>query len=106
MLVYGFTAHGQIDTETRFSHRETPCVTQGVVANRSERLEALAVDDRGAALVVLLLRDPHLLEGGQRREDGAADPDRVLALGRRDDLDLHRGRREGGDLLGHAVGTL
>merc|ERR1712110_697832 len=27
-------------------------------------LEALAVDDGGAALVVLLLGDPHLLEGG------------------------------------------
>jgi hypothetical protein len=29
-----------------------------------------------------LLGDPHLLEGGEQREDGAADPDRVLALGR------------------------
>ena len=60
--------------------------------------------DRRARLVVLLLRDPHLLEGGERREDRAANPDRVLALGRRDDLDLHRRGREGGDLLGHAVG--
>ena len=40
-----------------------------------ERLEALAVDDRGTALVVLLLGDPHLLEGGERGQDGAADPD-------------------------------
>merc|ERR1719164_285336 len=55
----------------------------------ARRLEALAVHDRGAALVVLLLGDPHLLEGGERREDGAADPHAVLALGRRDDLDLH-----------------
>ncbi|KAH9249739.1 hypothetical protein BASA81_012535 [Batrachochytrium salamandrivorans] len=37
-------------------------------------LEALAVDDAGAGLVVLLLGDPHLLEGGERGEDGAADP--------------------------------
>ena len=29
------------------------------------RLEAFAVDDGGARLVVLLLADPHLLEGGQ-----------------------------------------
>lgn len=29
------------------------------------RLEAFAVDDGGAGLVVLLLGDPHLLEGGQ-----------------------------------------
>merc|ERR1712070_960458 len=68
------------------------------------RLEALAVDNGRARLVVLLLGDPHLLEGGERREDRAADPDRVLALGRRNDLDLHRGRGERGDLLGHAVG--
>jgi hypothetical protein len=54
------------------------------------RLEALAVDDRGARFVVLLLADPHLLEGGQGRQDRASDPDRVLALGRGDDLDLHR----------------
>ena len=40
----------------------------------TRRLEALAVDDRGARLVVLLLGDPHLLEGRERREDGAADP--------------------------------
>ena len=41
---------------------------------RLARSEALAVDDRGPRLVVLLLGDPHLLEGGERREDGAADP--------------------------------
>lgn len=67
-------------------------------------LEALAVYDGRAALVVLLLRDPHLLEGGEGGEDGAADPDGVLALGRSDDLDLHRGWGEGGDFLLHAVG--
>ena len=49
-------------------------------------LEAFAVDDRWAGLVVLLLGDPHLLEGGQRGQDGAADPHGVLALGRGDDL--------------------
>ena len=37
-------------------------------------LEALAVDDGRARLVVLGLGDPHLLEGRERREDGAADP--------------------------------
>merc|ERR1712060_642747 len=45
------------------------------------RLEALAVDDGGAALVVLLLGDPHLLEGGEGSQDGASDPDGVLPLG-------------------------
>mmetsp|Transcript_18157 Transcript_18157/g.27323 ORF Transcript_18157/g.27323 Transcript_18157/m.27323 type:complete len:392 (+) Transcript_18157:312-1487(+) len=70
----------------------------------NKSLEALAVDNGRARLVVLLLGDPHLLEGGERGEDGAADPDRVLALRRGDDLDLHGGGREGGDLLGHPVG--
>merc|ERR1712037_515677 len=54
-------------------------------------LEALAVDDGGAALVVLLLGDPHLLEGGEGSQDGASDPDGVLPLW------------GGGDLLLHAV---
>jgi len=67
-------------------------------------LKALAVDDGWAGLVVFLLADPHLLEGGEGGEDGTADPDGVLALGRRDDLDLHGGWGEGGDLLLHAVG--
>ena len=42
--------------------------------------------DGGAGLVVLALGNPHLLEGGQGRQDGASDPDRVLALGRRHHL--------------------
>jgi len=33
------------------------------------RLEALAVNNGGARLVVLLLRDPHLLEGGFFRSE-------------------------------------
>merc|ERR1711908_151418 len=74
------------------------------LAKSRSGLEALAVDDGWARLVVLLLGDPRLLEGGKRREDGAADPDRVLALGGGDDLHLHRGGRERSDLLGHAVG--
>ena len=68
-------------------------------------LEALAVDDGGARLVVLLLGDPHLLEGGQRGQDGAADPDGVLALRGGDDLDLHGRGSQGSDLLLHAVGN-
>ncbi|CAN8002682.1 unnamed protein product, partial [Ixodes hexagonus] len=67
-------------------------------------LEALAVHNAGAGLVVLLLGDPHLLEGGQGGQDGTADPDGVLPLGGSDDLDLHGGRRQGSDFLLHAVG--
>ena len=67
-------------------------------------LKAFAVDDSGASLVVLLLGDPHLLEGGEGGQDGATDPDGVLPLGRSDDLDLHGGRSQGGDLLLHTIG--
>ena len=62
------------------------------------------MDNGWAAFVVLLLGDPHLLEGGEGSQDGASDPDRVLSLGRSDDLDLHRGWSQSGDLLLHAVG--
>merc|ERR1719168_74358 len=66
-------------------------------------LEALAVHNGWAALVVLLLGDPHLLEGGQRGQDGATDPYRVLPLGRSNDLDLNGGWGKSGDLLLHSV---
>jgi len=52
-----------------------------------EDLEALPVDNAGACLVVLLLGDPHLLEGGQGSQDGATDPDGVLPLGGSNDLE-------------------
>lgn len=52
-------------------------------------LEALAVHNRGSTLIILLLGDPHLLEGGQRSQDRATNPDGILALRRCDDLDLH-----------------
>ena len=68
-----------------------------------ERLEALAVHNGWARLVVLLLGDPHLLEGGQGGQDGTTDPDTVLALRRSDDLDLHGGWGQGRDLLLHPV---
>ena len=67
-------------------------------------LEAFAVDNAGAGLVVLLLGDPHFLEGGEGSQDGATDPDGVFSLGRSDDLDLHGGRSHAGDLLLHTIG--
>merc|ERR1712032_1130366 len=67
------------------------------------RLEALAVDNGWAALVVLLLGDPHLLEGGEGGQDGSSDPNGVLPLGGSDDLDLDGGGSQGGDLLLHTV---
>ena len=62
------------------------------------------MDNRRTRLIVFLLGDPHLLEGGERRQDGSTDPDRVFPLGRSDDLDLHGGRSQGGDLLLHTIG--
>ena len=67
-------------------------------------LEALAVDNGWSTLVVLLLGDPHLLEGRERGQDGASDPHRVLPLWWSNDLDLHCGRSQGCDLLLHTVG--
>merc|ERR1712002_358496 len=68
-------------------------------------LEALPVDNGWAALIVLLLGDPHLLEGGERRQDGSTDPDGVLPLWWSNDLDLDGGWGQGSDLLLHPVGN-
>ena len=65
--------------------------------------EALAVHDGGAALIVLALGDPHLLEGAQGGQDGASDPHAVLTLWGCHHLDLHRGGRKRGQLLRHAL---
>jgi len=61
------------------------------------------VDNGWAALVVLLLGDPHLLEGGKGRQDGASDPDGVFPLWGSNDLDLNGGWGKSGDLLLHTV---
>merc|ERR1719192_184663 len=66
-------------------------------------LEALPVDNGWAAFVVLLLGDPHLLEGGEGGQDGATDPDGVLPLRRSNNLDLDGGGSQGSDLLLHTV---
>jgi len=92
------------------------CTTAVGVRNRVQKcafwcvsfescLEAFSVDDGRSGLVVLLLGDPHLLEGGERSEDGATDPDGVLSLWGSDDLDLHGGWGEGGDFLLHSIGN-
>ena len=52
-------------------------------------LEALSVDDLRSRLVVLLLGDPHLLEGGERGKNGTTNPDGVLALRGSNNFDLH-----------------
>merc|ERR1712203_183170 len=79
-------------------------VIDRMIKSRCNFLEALPVDNGWAALVVLLLGDPHLLEGGQGRQDGSSDPDGVLPLRRSNDLDLNGGGSKGSDLLLHPVG--
>eukprot|EP00038_Savillea_parva_P004742 m.141656 g.141656 ORF g.141656 m.141656 type:complete len:426 (-) comp11563_c0_seq1:2252-3529(-) len=76
-----------------------------VVHKIHNHLEALAVHNRRARLVVLLLGDPHLLEGRERGKNRATNPDRVLTLWWGNDLNLHRGRGQSRDLLLHAVGN-
>lgn len=65
-----------------------------------EALETFAVDDRRARFLVFLLGNPHLLEGGERGQDGAADPHRVLTLGGSDDLEEEKRGGGGGDVEG------
>merc|ERR1719262_1032416 len=65
--------------------------------------EALPVDNRRARLIIFLLRDPHLLECAQGRQDGATDPYGVLPLWGRNYFNLHRGWRESSQLLCHAL---
>jgi len=85
-----------------WDHRVEECLklVQHVV---SSHLETLPVDDGWARLIVLLLGDPHLLEGGQRCQDGSSNPDRVLPLWWGNDLDLHGGWGQGSNFLLHTV---
>merc|ERR1711962_905437 len=59
--------------------------------------------DGGSTFIVLLLGDPHLLEGGKRSQDRSSDPDRELPLWRSNDLDLDGGWSQGSNLLLHTV---
>merc|ERR1719492_651081 len=62
-------------------------------------LEALTVDDLGSRFVILVLGDPHLLECGQGRKDGASNPNTVFALRWSDDFNLNGRGSKGGDFL-------
>ena len=74
-----------------------------IIQIKRKCLEALAVNNGGTRLVILLLGDPHLLEGGERGQDGTTNPDRVLALRGSNDLDLHGRRSKSSQLLLHTV---
>jgi len=66
-------------------------------------LETLSVDNGRARLIILLLGDPHLLEGGQRSKDGSSDPYRVFSFWWSNDLDLDGGRCQSSQFLLHSV---
>ncbi|KAK0090708.1 hypothetical protein PV326_004057, partial [Microctonus aethiopoides] len=52
-----------------------PCeVVISEVELKVGNLEAFAVNNSWARFIILLLGDPHLLEGGQGSEDGTTDP--------------------------------
>jgi len=68
-------------------------------------LEALSVDDGWSRLIVLFLGDPHLLEGGKRRQDRSSDPDRVFSLRRGNNLDLDGWRSQSSQLLVQSLGN-
>merc|ERR1712121_226050 len=82
-----------------------PILASHEIKSKIKYLEALAVDNGWAALVVFLLGDPHLLEGGEGSKDGSSDPDGVLSLWWSNDLDLDGGWGKSGDLLLHSVGN-
>ena len=47
---------------------------QQMPGTRSVHPEAFAVGTEGAQFIILLLADPHLLEGEQQGQDGATNP--------------------------------
>jgi hypothetical protein len=61
------------------------------------------MNDSRTALVILVLSDPHLLEGGQGSKNRTSDPDGIFALRRCDDFNLHGRRGQSSDFLLHAV---
>lgn len=58
----------------------------GLQSTEAGPLETLAMDNRRSSLIVLLLTDPHLLEGREGGQDGATDPHRVLPFWGSNDL--------------------
>ena len=74
-----------------------------LLSGRMFRLEAFAMNNGRTRFIVFFLRNPHLLEGGQRGQDGSSDPYRVFALRRSNDLDLHCGWSQSSDFFLHSV---
>ena len=79
------------------------CFLWNVVDESCNSQEALPVNDGGAGLVVLLLGDPHGLEGWEGRQDGATNPGGVLPPWWSDDVDLYSVGGEGSELFLQSV---
>ncbi|KAH9494227.1 hypothetical protein DERF_014930 [Dermatophagoides farinae] len=71
----------------------------------TKKLETFSVDNGWAGFIVFLFRDPHLLEGGQRGQDGTTDPDRVFSFWWGDDLDFDGGWGQSSDFFLHTIGN-
>ena len=63
------------------------------------------MNNAGSRLIILLLGDPHLLEGCEGRKDGSTNPYGVLSFWWSNDFNFHGGRSQIGDLLLHSVGN-
>merc|ERR1712223_54219 len=61
------------------------------------------MDNGWATFIVFLFGDPHLLEGGEGRQDGASNPDGVFPLRGSNDLNLDGGWSKGSDFLLHTI---
>ena len=66
-------------------------------------LEALSVDNRWTALVILLFRDPHLLEGGEKSQNRSSNLYKVFPFGRSNNLDCHDWRSKSSHFILHTV---
>lgn len=67
------------------------------------KLETFTMDDSRAGFIVFLFRDPHLLESGERGQDGTTDPNGVFSFWWGDDLDFDGWRCESSDFLLHTI---
>jgi len=65
--------------------------------------KAFPVDDGGTRFVILVLTDPHLLEGAEGGKDGTTNPHTVLPLRGGNDLDLHSGGSQLREFLSHPL---
>merc|ERR1711992_312647 len=61
------------------------------------------MDNGWTTFIVFLFGDPHLLEGGEGRQDGSSNPDGVFPLRGSNDLNLDGGWSKGSDFLLHTI---